>query len=584
MSLFDVQSLLDDIYASSPNAESRPLIGITGNFADGEARLCDRYYKQVTAAGGTPVIIPPLSDKATLINTLDKIDGLILSGGADFNPLWAGEEPAEGLHGINPERDEAELLITTLAYNRNIPMLGVCRGIQTIAMALGGKVCQDIGKGTNRIKHSQEAGRKGEPTHSVEIAEGSMLHDLYAQRKIFVNSFHHQAVECTGCRFKVTATAADNVIEAIESTEQRPIMGVQWHPEWMDDGLPLFRWLVDNARIYNDAKALHHKIITLDSHCDTPMFFPQGVDFGKHDSRILVDIHKMSDGRQDAVVMAAYLPQPKEGQKFSDIAPLNAETPTAYANIIFDKIEEMVALSSHSVAIARSVSDLKANKARGLKSVMLAIENGIALGGDISNVEKFAQRGVSYITLCHNGDNELCDSARGENRWQGLSQLGIDVIREMNRHGVMVDLSHAAESSFYGALEVSSLPIVCSHSNCRSLCDHPRNITDSQMRALATKGGVMQVTLYDGFLRTTASEASVLDALSHLDHAIKVMGIDHVGIGSDFDGDGGVPGFASSDDALAFTMHLLRRKYSAADIEKIWGGNWLRVLEQHNRA
>ncbi|MBO5001556.1 MAG: gamma-glutamyl-gamma-aminobutyrate hydrolase family protein, partial [Prevotella sp.] len=161
MSLFDVQSLLDDIYASSPNAESRPLIGITGNFADGEARLCDRYYKQVTAAGGTPVIIPPLSDKATLINTLDKIDGLILSGGADFNPLWAGEEPVEGLHGINPERDEAELLITTLAYNRNIPMLGVCRGIQTIAMALGGKVCQDIGKGTNRIKHSQEAGRKG---------------------------------------------------------------------------------------------------------------------------------------------------------------------------------------------------------------------------------------------------------------------------------------------------------------------------------------------------------------------------------------------------------------------------------------
>ena len=210
---------------------------------------------------------------------------------------------------------------------------------------------------------------------------------------------------------------------------------------------------------------------------------------------------------------------------------------------------------------------------------MLGIENGLALEGDISNLNHFAQRGIAYITLCHNGDNDICDSAKGNATHGGVSKLGEQVIRRMNSLGIMVDLSHAAESSFYDALEISSTPIVCSHSNSRSLCDHPRNLTDQQMRRLAQKGGVAHTTLYPGFLRTD-SEATILDAVAHLEHAISVMGIDHVGIGTDFDGDGGVPGMACASEVINFTIQLLRRRYSPQDIEKIWGGNWLRVMRE----
>jgi microsomal dipeptidase-like Zn-dependent dipeptidase len=157
--------------------------------------------------------------------------------------------------------------------------------------------------------------------------------------------------------------------------------------------------------------------------------------------------------------------------------------------------------------------------------------------------------------------------------------LGRQVIKEMNRLGIMVDLSHAGEKSFYDALELSKTPIVCSHSSCRALCDHPRNLTDDQMRALAQKGGVMQVTLYHGFL-VKDGEATLDDAMRHLDHAIEVMGIDHVGLGTDFDGDGGIRGLASSAELLNYTRELLKRKYSEADIQKLWGGNFLRVMRE----
>ena len=159
-----------------------------------------------------------------------------------------------------------------------------------------------------------------------------------------------------------------------------------------------------------------------------------------------------------------------------------------------------------------------------------------------------------------------------------MSQFGADVIGEMNRQGVMVDLSHAGEKSFYDAIEISRAPVVCSHSNCRAICDVERNLTDDQMRTLAQNGGVQQITLYNGFLRNDEQEASILDAVAHLDHAVDIMGIDHVGIGTDFDGDGGVCGIADSSELINFTIQLLRRRYSLADIEKIWGGNWLRVM------
>lgn len=604
MNHFDFRSHVDQVYATFPEAHHRPLIGLTANHSDLDATLRDRYYKQIVAAGGTPVIIPPVANKEVIVNTLEQLDGLILTGGADYNPLWMGEEPSTHLHGINRERDLAELLTARLAFNRQIPTLGICRGIQTLAIALGGKVAQDIQEaaspGTVIIKHAQDADRS-EPTHSVRIADGSILSGIYEGETIHVNSFHHQAVAQPGPHFRITATAPDGTVEAIESTEHKAVIGVQWHPEWLEEeGRRLFKWLVDCAGNFHVAKELHKRVLTLDTHCDTPMFFPQGVQFDRRDPRILVDLHKMTEGRQDAVTMVAYLPQPKIGETFSSKIDLkgirdhNPEllarypglgeetpriTPTQYADLIFDKIESIVQKNSRYLSIARTPADLYNDKRNGRKSIMLGIENGLAIERELANLKHFAQRGVVYITLCHNGDNDICDSARGCNTHDGVSSFGEKVIREMNDLGIMVDLSHGGEKSFYDALDISRVPIVCSHSNCKALCDVPRNLTDDQLRALAAKGGVAHTTLYGGFLRKDG-EASVLDAVDHLEHAIRIMGIDHVGIGTDFDGDGGVRGMADSSELINFTIRLLRRKYSERDIEKIWGGNWLRVMAQ----
>lgn len=595
MKSFDIQSSLDDIYARYPEATRQPVIGLTGNFADGDARLCEQYYMSVVRAGGTPVIIPPVADKDVIINTLDKIDGLVLTGGGDINPLWAGEEPSPRLHGINHMRDKAELLTVRLAYNRQIPMLGICRGIQTLVTALDGEVDQDIAEsfaaahgagpaaaaaGHSLIKHSQDADRS-EPTHTVRISRESVLYSLYKTETLAVNSIHHQAVRASGRRFSVSAKAPDGVIEAIESSEFKPFIGVQWHPEWLgESGQVLFRWLVDRAREFYTAKDLHRRMLTLDTHCDTPMFFPQGIHFDQRDPRILVDMHKMAEGHQDAVIMAAYLPQPKLGETFSSKVAFKVDGPLQYADLIFDKIEEIVNANNRYLSIARTPSDLYEDKRKGRRSIMLGIENGLALNHDISNVRYFARRGVVYITLCHNGDNDICDSARGCNTHGGVSRFGEQVIKEMNRCGIMVDLSHAGEKSFYDALSISSKPIVCSHSNCKALCDVPRNLTDDQLRALAKHGGVAHITLYHGFLRNDSQEATVMDAIAHLEHAIDIMGIEHVGLGTDFDGDGGIRGLADSSELINFTLHLLRRRYSERDIARIWGGNWLRVMAQ----
>ena len=574
MENFDLEAHLADVYAGYPEAADKPVIGITGNYDDLTCKLGQGYYKSVVAAGGVPLIIPPVADKDVVLNSLDHIDALILSGGGDYNPLWAGEEPSPLLHNINRERDLPELLITRLAYNRQIPMLGICRGIQTLAMALGGKVAQDISEVRGEklevsVKHSQDADRS-EPTHSITIEPNSVLHCLYGSEVLNVNSFHHQAVRETGEKFRVVAKSPDGIVEAMESTEYKSILGVQWHPECLKEGKPLFEWLVNEAKAYRQAHRVHDHVLTLDTHCDTPMFFPQGIHFEQRDPKILVDLHKMTEGRQDATIMVAYLPQP-------------TENPTQYADNIFNKIEEIVNENKQYIQIARTPYDLWMNKHHGLKSIMLGIENGIAIDGKLENLQHFAERGIVYMTLCHNGDNDICDSAsKSNNTHGGVSPFGEKVIHEMNRLGIMVDLSHGGEKSFYDALEISRKPIVCSHSSSRALCDHPRNLTDDQMRALAAKGGVAQTTIYNGFLKKDG-EATILDVIAHLEHAIQVMGIDHVGLGTDFDGDGGVRGLACSSELIQFTRQLLARRYSEQDIQKIWGGNFLRVMEEVQR-
>ena len=576
--------VLYDHYASidgaAPARSSRPVIGITTNYEGIDATLRSAYYRQVTAAGGTPLLIPPVADADVIMSTLDHIDALLLTGGADINPLWGGDEPLPGLHRINRERDLPELLAARYAYHRQLPILGICRGIQTLAMALDGHVVQDLPHSDTLLKHSQDADRE-EPTHSVHVFEHTLLHGIYGRSELMVNSFHHQAVDLPGERLRVAAMAPDGTIEAVESKEHKPVMGVQWHPEWLGaDGLPLFGWLVAEARLMCRARRFHERNITLDSHCDTPMFFPKGIHFDRRDPRILYDLHKMRDGGPDAVTMVAYLPQPGEGERFRDIAPFGAENPKAYADLILDKIGDTILAHSDYIAPARCRADIAANKRAGKRSLLTGIENGLALEDDIANVEHFASRGISYITLCHNGDNQICDSARrSRGTHGGVSQFGAQVIGEMNRLGLLVDLSHAGERSFYDALDISAVPIVCSHSNAKALCDVPRNLTDDQMRALAAKGGVCQITLYAGFLRTDG-KACIDDAMEHLTHAIDVMGVEHVGLGTDFDGDGGVPGLADASELINFTKELLRRRFSEEDMARIWGGNWLRVLEQ----
>lgn len=571
------QGIYESLNSTFSTKETLPVIGITGNYTQETCTLAEGYYQSVLKAGGIPFIIPPFYETDRLGELLDRLDGIIFSGGGDINPLLLGEEPIKELHSITPERDQQELLLARLAYDRQIPMLGICKGIQIINAALGGTLYQDIHTQMEgiRIKHSQDQDRRY-PSHQVTISRGSILEKIFGT-ELAVNSFHHQACKSAAPGLKVTAMSSDGVIEAIESDEFKSIMGVQWHPETYilrnsTEMLPIFEWLISESAEFKLAKKLHSKILTLDSHCDTPMFFPQGINFASRDPKILVDLHKMTEGHLDASIMAAYLEQ-----KERDEASL--ENATAMANQILTQIEEMVAKNCTAVDIAYTPDNLWQLKKDGKRAIMLGIENGYAIGKDICNVEAFRKRGVVYMTLCHNGDNDICDSARGNHEHGGVSEFGKQVIEEMNRVGMMVDLSHAGEESFYDALQISKTPIVCSHSSARALCDHPRNLTDEQMRALAKTGGVAQVTLYHGFLKKQA-EATILDAIDHLNHMVNIMGIEHVGIGTDFDGDGGIRGCASASELINFTRRLLRERYTEEQIQMIWGGNFLRVMRQ----
>ena len=203
-----------------------------------------------------------------------------------------------------------------------------------------------------------------------------------------------------------------------------------------------------------------------------------------------------------------------------------------------------------------------------------------AIGRDLSNLERYRRLGVIYMTLCHNGDNDICDSARkSEREHGGLSDFGREVVKEMNRIGMMVDLSHASEETFYDTVALSSQPIICSHSSSRVLCNSPRNLTDDQLRTIAARNGVAQATFYHGFLRENG-EATLIDAVRHIMYMIEVAGIDHVGIGSDFDGDGGVRGLASAADYLVLTQRLMAEGLTQKHLRKLWAGNFLRVMSQ----
>ena len=573
-----------------------PVIGISGNFREGDCTLAQGYYMSVLEAGGTPVVIPSYDNEKALVSILDTLDGLVLSGGADIDPDYLGEEPLDCI-SVNPRRDAQELMLVRLAVERQIPVLGICRGIQMLTAALGGKLYQDIKTqhGRPSIEHSQTIAR-GLPSHDVKIEKDSLLHSLMGTETLAVNSFHHQAVKEIPQGFRVTATASDGIIEGMESTAFRPILGVQWHPECFileNDRtmMPIFNWLTEQATLFKRAKELHNKTIILDSHCDSPMFFDKGAHFYQKNPGVeveyeyvgepspdgsptfrynpLVDLHKMIAGRLDASFMVAYLHQYERDADSLKAAVVKADR-------LLSLIDERIGECAGYASIATTPDELWQNKFKGIKSVVKGIENGYAVGLDIDNVDRFRSRGVAYMTLCHNGDNDICDSHKGNHEHNGLSDFGREVVARMNSVGMMVDLSHASEKSFWDALECSAKPIICSHSSSRALCDHTRNLTDEQMRALASSGGVAQVCLYSGFLKK-GGNATVDDAIRHIMHMIDVMGVDHVGIGSDFDGGGGLPGLEDASWFITLTERLMAEGLSDYDLSLVWGRNFLSV-------
>lgn len=585
MNPFSVSETIERISRESLAVSSvrRPLIGVTGNFDDGRLSLLPGYYRSLEVAGADVVVIPPRRcPDASLLSLLERLDGILFSGGGDVNPLFWGEEPRPALHAINSERDAFEYTLVSLAYARQIPILGICRGMQIMVAALGGTVCQDLAEiipADALLKHSQDASR-GTATHTVAIVEDSLLGELFGQT-LAVNSYHHQAVVDPGPRFRTTAFASDGVVEAIEAAEgadKHWAVGVQWHPECFllegDDTMtPLFQRFATAARAYRSARDTHQTILTLDSHCDTPMWFDRGIDLARRNNEVLVDFPKMKEGGLDATIMAAYIPQ-------GNLDEAGHQDAFSLADRLLDEVKSRVDRVP-GVEIAYTPANLYERKSKGLLSVMVGIENGYAIGEELEQLDYFRRKGVVYMTLCHNGDNLICDSAcKSRTTHNGLSPFGRKVIERMNRIGMMVDLSHASERSFYEALETSRQPIVCSHSSARALCNHPRNLTDDQLKALARSGGVAQTTCYAGFLRAEdeGRAATIDDFVAHLLHMIAVAGIDHAGVGTDFDGDGGVPGMAGASELINLTIRLRAEGFTTDDLNKVWGGNFLRVM------
>lgn len=582
-----------DGYVPVSESALPPRIGISANRKDGLSCILDPYYRSVVLAGGAPALIPVITDVRALDAIVESLDGLILSGGGDIAPCYLGEEPIPELDEVSPERDAFDFLLLRLAFNRRLPILGICRGHQVIQVAFGGTLYQDIHTqfSAAALPHSQTEPRD-RATHVVTVAPGTSILRAIAPGKDewAVNSLHHQAVKTLAPGFVATATAPDGINEATELPEY-PLFSVQWHPEQMaveghEEMLDIFRCHVRQARTFAVAKELHGRILTIDSHTDTPTVYDGPFDIGKRTGGVFrapfteskMSLPLMELGRLDAAFMAVYIPQGERTE-----AALRQVWD--YAQERFSQLARQAALHPLRMGIACTPEDLHRLKQAHKKAIVPALENGYAIGKDLRRLETLAAQGVACITLCHNGANDICDSASGAPEWNGLSPYGRDVVREMNRLGIMIDVSHAAETTFYDVLATSRLPVIASHSSVRALCNHARNLKDDQIRALAAKGGVVQICLYTGFIRensgeTGCPEATLSEAIRHIEHVVRLAGVDHVGIGSDFDGGGELIGCRAANELIQITVRLLEKGCSDEDIRKIWGGNLLRVMQE----
>lgn len=577
--LTELNGLIDSQFANS-RIKSKPVIGISAmRRPDGGSLVPGSYVNAVEKSGGIPFIIPVTTDGTVIYKLIEHIDGLLLTGGSDIKPSFYKEDIWNETVEVDSLRDIFDLSLIKMTADRNVPILGICRGEQLINVAFGGTLYQDIPTQItdSSINHRQTISREL-VEHNVSIFNGTLLARILAKDTVGVNSFHHQSVKKIAPGFRVAAMAQDSVIEAIEAYPNKAVLGVQWHPEALIDNDPamlkIFKFMVQQADVYKKAKEIHSRILTVDTHADTPLCFIRipGYDFGKRENNE-VNLPKMNEGMLDGIFLAAYMAQGKRDR-------ISSENAVKHIDMIIDSIYSQVERNKDLCGIAVTRQDLVRLKQEGKKAIFIGIENGYGIGKDINNLKKFKARGVNYVTLCHTKDNDICDtSSETKNEWGGLSPFGHKVVQEMNRLGMIVDLSHTHENTFWDVIKESKAPVVVTHSSVRALCDHDRNLTDEQMKALAKNNGVMQLCPVDIFVTKGGKDATLEQFMDHIDYAVKLIGIDHVGIGSDFDGGGGLIGLRGANDMINITVKLLERGYSEEDIAKIWGGNFMRVLD-----
>ncbi len=369
-----------------------------------------------------------------------------------------------------------------------------------------------------------------------------------------------------------------------------------------------------DAQLWKKAVKIHHEAIVVDTHCDTLMVMVgRGLNIGQKSDKNDVDLIRMKEGGLDASFFAVFISN-----------KLDKEHPAKNALEMIDEIHQQVEKHPDLAEMAYSPSDIRNIHQKGKRAILIGMENGGPIEGSLRILRNFYRLGVRYITLTHNSNNDICDSSNAETaKWSGVSPFGKEVIKEMNRLGMLIDVSHISDKAFWDVLDVSQSPVFASHSCVRSICSAPRNMSDDMIKALAKKGGVIQITFYSGFLdegikqkseeiqKKVAPEIEKLrekykdnqkgfwdeaiklwrkyapppppieKLIDHIDHVVKLVGVDYVGLGSDFDGAGSFPrGLEDVSGFPLITYHLLKRGYSETDIKKILGGNFLRVFEK----
>ncbi len=317
-------------------------------------------------------------------------------------------------------------------------------------------------------------------------------------------------------------------------------------------------------------------MFVLDSHCDTPsQIYRNNLDLSKDNLNTHVDFPKLKRGGVGGAFFALYIPaemDPEPDRAFS------------YAKGLLEGVRNCIKANPERAALAISEEQAFENQRKGKFSIFVGLENASPIGESMDRLEWFYDAGVRYITLCHTGNNLLCDSsATAEKRWNGLSPFGREAVAEMNRLGILVDVSHISDAAFYDVLECSSKPVVATHSCCRALADHPRNMADEMIKALASAGGVIQINFYPVFLDSyyEKSNPSYRRIADHIDHVVQLVGIDHVGLGSDFDGIEITPeGMSDISHFYKIFDELRLRGYSEPSLRKIASGNFFRILNQ----